>query len=71
MSTKGTLEEQGLTVSMGPGPNNTMSYYITDPGDGRQYILTYDEVDDLQNRRRLTLAGIKEHDEKIRNQAGA
>jgi len=58
------LRNQGLDVQMGPGLNSTPAYYVTAP-DGKQYILSAQDLDDLQGKRKLNLAGIQEHDGMI------
>lgn len=60
------LEKQGLRVVKGPGPSHAPAYFITDPEDGKQYILTYDEAEDLLVRGKLGREGLREHDERIK-----
>jgi hypothetical protein len=70
METIEILGKQGLKATKGPGPNSVAAYYITDLEDGRQYILTYDEVEDLRRRGKLDIRGIREHDEQVGKRGG-
>jgi hypothetical protein len=59
------LRDQGLNLQIGPGLNGEPALYMTAP-DGKLYILSAQDLDDLQKMQKLNLAGIQEHDEIIK-----
>lgn len=64
---KTALEDQGLRVVDSRGENGVPTYMITDD-DGITYVVSRAELERLQERGKLSLAGIKEHDAKILGQ---
>jgi hypothetical protein len=64
------LKNQGLQVGNSRNEHEQPMYLLTDD-EGITYHVSRVELEELQERGKLTLEGIKEHDEKIRRQSTA
>lgn len=62
------LKMQGLRVGNTQDERGNPAYYITD-NEGIAYIVPLTALEELQEQGKLTLEGIKEHDEKVRRKA--
>jgi hypothetical protein len=62
----GTLREQGQRVENARDGNGHPLVSITDPEDGCNYIVPLIKLEELQRRGKLSIEGIKQHDEVIR-----
>lgn len=61
-----TLQEQGLKVENFIATNKAPARRITNPEDGYSYIVPLTELEELQQRGKLNIEGIREHDDEIR-----
>jgi hypothetical protein len=55
------LEDQGLKVRASADESGKPKYWITNPDDGMTYGLSWENLDDLHNRGKLSAAGLKQH----------